>query len=283
MKIVQNPKIMHSIAFEILKKDKSIGLILTMGALHTGHLSLIQASIRDNQHTIVSIFLNPTQFAPHEDLNSYPKNPQQDIQKLQNLQVDYLFLPSPQDIYSQNFQTTVSVDHLTQTLCGSSRPLYFKGVVTVCSILFHIIPATSSYFGQKDYQQALVIQKLVQDLHFPIKIKILPIVRDTDGLAFSSRNAYLSPQDRKNALLIYQSLKLAKTIIQNGEKNIQTIKNNIKKILNNSPQISIDYIEISHPQTLQNLNCIQTGDHIFISLAVFVRKTRLIDNLLLSV
>ena len=283
MKIVQNPKIMHSIAFELLKKDKSVGLILTMGALHPGHFSLIQASIRDNQHTIVSIFLNPTQFAPHEDLNSYPKNPQQDIQKLQNLQVDYLFLPSPQDIYSQNFQTTVSVDQLTQTLCGLSRPIYFKGVVTVCSILFHIIPATWSYFGQKDYQQALVIQKLVQDLHFPIKIKILPIVRDTDGLALSSRNAYLSPQDRKNALLIYQSLELAKTMIQNGEKNVQVIKDNIKKMLNNPPQISIDYFEISHSQTLQNLNCIQTGDHIFISLAVFVRKTRLIDNLLLSV
>ncbi len=277
MEIIRDPKAMQEIAIDLFKRSRSVGFVPTMGALHDGHVSLVKASLHDNDETIVSIFVNPTQFGPDEDLDDYPGSIDEDTKRLKSLHLDYLFLPKKEDIYPQNYLTYVEVQGLTNRLCGLSRPTHFKGVTTVCSILFHLTLPTVAYFGQKDYQQTLVIEKLLKDLHFPITIKVMPIVRDKDGLALSSRNQYLSGNERISALRINQSLEKAEHLIHEGERNVYILKKAITEHLSKSKDIHIDYISICHPKTLIDLTQLTIGK-VLIALSVYLGGTRLIDN-----
>ncbi len=276
MEIFRDPNAMQEMAADLFKRSVSVGFVPTMGALHDGHFSLVKASLHDNDQTIVSIFVNPTQFSPDEDLDNYPSSIDDDINKLESLHVDYLFLPMKEDIYPPNYSCHVEVQGLTNKLCGSSRPVHFKGVTTICSILFHIMTPSVAYFGQKDYQQALVIEKLVSDLYFTLKVKVLPTIRDTDGLALSSRNKYLSKDDKITARHLNQSLEKAEKLVHDGERKVQSIKNVIMKHLNEA-NINIDYISICHPKTLIELTHLTIGK-VLIALAVYIGGTRLIDN-----
>ncbi len=277
MEIIRNPNAMQEIAIGLFKRSVSVGFVPTMGALHDGHVSLIEASLHDNDQTIVSVFINPTQFGPDEDLSSYPHPIDEDIERLRSLHVDYLFLPTKEDIYPQNYSSYLEVQGLTNRLCGLSRPTHFRGVTTICSILFHLTLPTLVYFGQKDYQQTLVIERLVNDLHFPINIKVMPIVRDKDGLALSSRNQYLSESERIIALGINQSLGIGEDLIHEGERNVHLIKKAVTEHLSKSKDINIDYISICHPKTLIELTHLTIGK-VFIALSVYLGGVRLIDN-----
>ncbi len=282
MEIIKNPLDMQELALSLLKSGIRVGVVPTMGALHQGHLSLIKGSLSENDKTIVTIFVNPTQFGPSEDLSQYPQPIQDDIASLEQLNVDYLFHPDVQDMYPTDYSSYVEVENITNKLCGLSRPVHFKGVTTICSKLFHLTLPRTAYFGQKDYQQTLVLKKMIRDLHFPMTIKVLPIVREQDGLAMSSRNQYLSPDNRQKALNLNKSLKKADEMIQNGITNCQTISDEIKKMINPSETVKIDYISICHPQTLEESDRLPINK-VLIALAVFVGKTRLIDNALIKV
>ncbi len=280
MEILTHPKEMQSKSLSLIRQNKSIGFVPTMGALHEGHQSLIRESNKNNDITIVSIFVNPKQFAPHEDLNKYPRPIEQDINKLKELQVDILFKPEVEDMYPNSFLTTVEVQGLTNKLCGLSRPDHFKGVTTICTKLFNIMIPTISYFGQKDYQQALIIKRLVEDLNIPMKVKIMPIVRDHQGLALSSRNQYLSEDMINEALKLNQALKLSKEWVKEGVLDPAELKIRISNFLLKSTHIIIDYIEICDPQNLEPLNYINNS--LFIGLAIYIDKVRLIDNAIIE-
>lgn len=282
MEIIKKPHDMQKISLVLIKQNKTIGFIPTMGALHEGHLSLIRASLSENDKGVVSIFVNPTQFSPTEDFNQYPHPVEVDIRKLKQLNVDYLFLPEKGDIYPPGYSTYVEVENLTKKLCGLSRPNHFRGVTTVCTKLFQITLPTIIYFGQKDYQQALIIQQLVKDLNFSLRVKVLSTVREKDGLALSSRNKYLSTDERKEALQLYQALKKAETMIQKGERESEAIKQAITNRLKESYIVQIDYISICNSKTLGELNYIDQQE-VLIALAAFINKIRLIDNVLIQV
>ena len=262
-------------------KGKKVGFVPTMGALHQGHLSLVKASKRQTDFTAVSIFVNPLQFGPKEDLKKYPRRFKQDKQLLKKEKVDLLFYPSAKDSYPKDFSTLVSEEQLSRFLCGISRPGHFKGVCTVVTKLFNIVQPDQAYFGQKDYQQAQIIRRLVRDLNFLIAIKVLPTVRESDGLALSSRNQYLNPKQRKDAAVIYQALKLAKKDIQNGQRNPASIIKAMRQKLLSVNSLRIDYLEIVDAESLDQLKTIK--GKILIVLAVYLAKVRLIDNIVLNV
>jgi len=279
MKIITTIQEIQNITLELRKVTKTIGFIPTMGALHAGHLKLVKESRIRNDITIVSIFVNPAQFSPTEDLAKYPRPFEEDKKLLEQKKVNYLFYPNVKTMYPDGFQTNVITTKLSNILEGKSRPGHFNGVATVVLKLFNIITPTNAYCGQKDFQQCIVIKQMVRDLNLPINIDIVPTVRDKDRLALSSRNIFLNTQERSEASNLYQSLLLAKKLISTGEKNSQIIKNIIKDYLQNYKQVRLDYIEICNSDDLSPLKVISKKTVILI--AAFVGKTRLIDNIMI--
>jgi len=281
MEIIKSPIIMQQKIRE-LKKDKKIGFVPTMGALHDGHLTLVRKSKEENDITVVSIFVNPKQFGPNEDFASYPRTFESDKEKLEKEGVDFLFYSDVNDMYPEDYSTSVEVtSDITKKLCGRKRPGHFNGVTTVVAKLFNIVLPDNAYFGLKDYQQYVIIKRMVKDLNFSINIVGVPIVRESDGLAMSSRNKYLSPDERKDAVLIYTSLLEAKKLIENGIKSAYIIKKEIENILVRSRFSKIDYVEIVDPETLKSVDNISKT--VLIAIACYFGKARLIDNMLIEV
>jgi pantoate--beta-alanine ligase len=251
-----------------------------MGALHAGHVSLIDASVKKCNFTVVSIFVNPTQFAPSEDLDSYPRDLASDTQICAASGVDIVFAPSVSEMYPDENITWVTVEKLTEKLCGRSRPEHFKGVTTVCSKLFNIVAPDFAFFGQKDAQQVIVIKRMVADLNMPLEIITCPIIREPDGLALSSRNKYLTPDQRKDAPMIYQTLKESVKIIAEKKCDSKAIIAHICDKLQKYEKICIEYVDIVSVKTLNNTDTIE--DNALIVVAVKIGKTRLIDNILID-
>ncbi len=260
--------------------SRPLGLVPTMGAIHNGHKELIKTASINDSTVITSIFVNPIQFGPNEDLDNYPRRVDSDLEKLKDLEVDAVFLPSPEEIYPNNFSTSINVGSISSVLEGRSRPEHFNGVATIVCKLLLIINPDHAYFGEKDAQQCLVIEKMVHDLNIRTKILKVPTVRETDGLAISSRNMYLSKPERDSATIIYKSLSLARELHSQGIKNASFIKNSMSELINSVPFTKQDYISISEPSTLKELDLIDCDA--LISVAVFVGKTRLIDNIFLK-
>jgi len=274
---------MYKISDQLKSNGKIIGFVPTMGFLHEGHVSLMRKSNEQSDVTLVSIFVNPTQFAPNEDLESYPRDIESDKLLLQKNKVDYLFLPLAEEIYPPNFNTYVEVFGLTDKFEGEFRPTHFRGVTTVIAILFNIVKPHKAFFGQKDAQQVSVIKKMIKDLKFNFNVILCPIVRESDGLAMSSRNVYLTYDDRKKALLLYQSLNEAKKLIDEDERNALTI---VKKMNNNfipEKSIHLNYIAIVEVDSFSEVDILEVGKSYFILIAAKVGKTRLIDNLLINI
>ncbi|WP_457679551.1 pantoate--beta-alanine ligase [Thermovibrio sp.] len=277
MRVVKKVKEMQSIGLNLKKTGKEVGFVPTMGYLHEGHLSLVRRARRENEVVVVSIFVNPTQFGPNEDFERYPRDLERDLELLKKEGVDLVFTPSAEEIYPEGFSTSVEVKGLTEGLCGAKRPGHFRGVATIVAKLLNIVMPERAYFGEKDYQQLQVIKRLVSDLNIPVKVVGCPIVREEDGLALSSRNTYLSKKERESALSLYRGLKLAKELFERGERKPERIKKEVRKLILSHPKVEkIDYVEIVDGTTLKPVNEVKEGD--LIALAVFVGKTRLIDN-----
>jgi pantoate--beta-alanine ligase len=254
-----------------------------MGYLHEGHLSLIKESKQKCDITIVSIFVNPTQFAPSEDFNSYPRDLTKDKKLLEDAKVDYLFLPEVNEIYPQNFQTNVNVEQITQKLEGEFRPTHFRGVTTVVMILFNSVQPDFAFFGQKDAQQAAVIKQMVKDLKLDVKVVVCSIVRESDGLALSSRNVYLSPAERKDSLVLYRSLELAKKIISSGERRVNIVISGMNELISGIPATKIDYIKIVESDSFEIIDELSDGKEYYVLIACKIGKTRLIDNIRIAI
>ncbi len=270
---------MRAFTDEAKKKGKTIGFVPTMGYLHPGHLSLIRQAKNDCDICVVSIFVNPIQFGPKEDYRGYPRDMGMDRILSRSAGADCVFSPSAGQMYPPDYQTYVNVERISSGLCGSSRPGHFQGVATVVNKLFNIVQPDIAYFGEKDYQQALVIKRMVADLNMPLKIKVMPIIREADGLAMSSRNSYLNFQERADAAVLHQSLCKAKRLMQGGERDSAKIIAKIKEDIAFKDRAKIDYIAIVNSKTLEELKTIR-GDAI-IALAVWFGKTRLIDNIVI--
>lgn len=268
------------------RKDKTLGFIPTMGYLHEGHLSLIKKAKEQNDLAAVSIFVNPTQFSPNEDYESYPRDVDRDYRLAIEAGADIVFAPEVNEIYLPDFSTTVEVGgNITKKLCGTSRPAHFKGVTTVVNILFNIIRPDRAYFGQKDAQQVQVIKKMVKDLHIPVEIISCPIVREKGGLALSSRNVYLNPLERKQALSLNYSLQKAEEYFHSGaadSRNTEILIETIKNIIQNQELAVIDYVQILDAENLEDIKYISPGRNALAAVAVKFGKTRLIDNRVLS-
>lgn len=256
-----------------------MGLVPTMGALHEGHLTLLGRSVADNDVTVVSIFVNPTQFAPGDDLDEYPRQFEEDVRKCEELGVDIVFAPTATEMYDGDFSTFVEETHLAAGLCGAARPGHFRGVTTVVMKLFNIVRPERAYFGQKDAQQAAVIKRMVRDLDMAVEIVMMPIVREADGLAMSSRNVYLSPDERSQALVLSRALGRAEGLVAAGESNSGTLKEAMREVISTAPLARIDYVEIIDDETLEPIDRIT--HRALAALAVFVGETRLIDNRIL--
>lgn len=280
MKIVSKIAEMRRVCFEA-KKTKIIGFVPTMGALHDGHIKLIDKAKVEADFVVVSIFVNPLQFGADEDFKTYPRNLEQDAQLLESKGVNVLFVPDTKEMYPDGYDTYVEVLSLSSVLCGSSRPGHFKGVCTVVCKLFNIITPDIAVFGEKDAQQSIIIKKMVADLNIGIKILTVPTVREKDGLAMSSRNVYLSSQQRKDAVVLYQSLLMAKELIEKGEMEASKIKAKIDELISSKPTAKIDYIDIVKKSDLSALDIL--GGEVLIALAVWIGKTRLIDNITVRV
>jgi pantoate--beta-alanine ligase len=257
-----------------------VGFVPTMGYLHEGHLSLVRKAKTDNNSVIVCIYVNPTQFSVNEDLSAYPRDLKRDLALLETENVDIVFFPSDKEIYPNGYDTFVTVENLTRPLEGNSRPTHFQGVTTIVNKLFNIVQPHNTYFGQKDAQQALVIKKMVADLNMNLKVIICPTIRESDGLAMSSRNVYLTPDQRKAAPVLYNSLMLAERLFKNGEKDSSKIVEQMKNLIQQEPLANIDYISINDTETLTELKTIEKTA--LISTAVKFGNTRLIDNIILS-
>jgi pantoate--beta-alanine ligase len=262
------------------ENDLNIGFVPTMGCLHEGHLNLIKKSLESCDRTVVSIFVNPTQFGPNEDLDSYPRQLQSDIEKLKEVGVDVLFHPTNEEMYPSGHRTYLQVNNITKSLCGKSRPNLFNGVSTVVLKLFNIVQPNKAYFGEKDWQQLAVIEALVEDLNLDIALIRVPIVREADGLAISSRNYYLSPQERITALSLSRALKQALDIIRQGTTSAKVISHLIQQCLLEKGGVEIDYISICDPKSFKEKE--QVCDRTLIALAVKIGKSRLIDNCIIE-
>lgn len=262
-------------------EDKTIGLVPTMGFLHEGHQSLIEKAVSENDKVVVSVFVNPTQFGPSEDFEAYPRDLKQDEALCNNAGASLIFNPNPSEMYAEDACTLINVSVLTEGLCGAKRPVHFGGVCTVVSKLFNIVAPTRAYFGEKDAQQLAVIKRMVRDLNFDLEVIGCPIIREADGLAKSSRNTYLSPEERSAALVLNESLKLAKEALKNGEKDCMVLNRIIVSKLQAEPLAKIDYVEIVDSSNLQPVNAIFSS--VLVAIAVYIGKTRLIDNFTWSV
>ncbi len=274
---------MKEISKRHLAEGKTIGFVPTMGYLHKGHLSLVEQARKENDIVVVSIFVNPIQFGPNEDFDRYPRDLQRDLTLLEPYNVDYVFYPSVQEMYPTEFSVYVDETKLSKYLCGASRPGHFRGVCTVVNKLFNIVRPTRAYFGQKDAQQFRILRRMVENLNMDVEMVEMPIVREEDGLAMSSRNVYLKPEERVEATRLYRSLKRAQELIKSGERDVLKIKDEIRKVLDH-PFLRIDYVEIvseSNLEPVENLKDFE-GKKIIIALAVFVGKARLIDNTIIK-
>lgn len=281
MKIFRTVKEMQEFALRLKQEGRRIGLVPTMGALHEGHLTLMRAAKEATDFVIASVFVNPTQFGPNEDFDAYPRRFEEDCRKLESVGVDAVFHPQAADMYPQGFCTYVNVDgDITHKLCGAQRPIHFRGVATVVTKLFNITQADEAFFGQKDAQQVVVVCRFVQDLNLPVHINMVPIVREESGLARSSRNVYLSPEEKTAALVLSRSLRLAKDAYEKGERNAAVLKALVTKEIAGEPLAAIDYVDFfSFPA----LEAIETVDEkSLLALAVRIGKTRLIDNIILG-
>ena len=257
------------------KEGKTIGLVPTMGFLHEGHASLIKKCREQNDIVVVSDFVNPTQFGPTEDLEAYPRDFERDSKLCESLGADLIFCPEPSEMYHDP-HAFVSIDTLSETLCGKTRPIHFKGVCTVVTKLFHIVAPDRAYFGQKDAQQLAIIRKMVQDLNFDIEIVGCPIIREEDGLAKSSRNTYLSADERQAALVLSRSLKIGKQLVDAGEKSAKVVKDAITAEINKEPLAKIDYVDVVDFDTITPID--ELKGTTLVAIAVYIGKTRLIDN-----
>jgi pantoate--beta-alanine ligase len=258
----------------------SFGLVPTMGALHEGHLSLVRRARAECDHVGVSIFVNPAQFGPQEDLARYPRNPERDLDLLAPLGVDLVWTPAAETVYPPGFQTWISVEEVSRGLEGGRRPGHFRGVATVVAKLFHVFSPDKAFFGQKDAQQVAVIRRMVVDLCLPVEIVVCPTVRAGDGLALSSRNAYLEPRERQAASVLFRALSAAQRAYERGERDASSLRNEMKRILDKEPLAQVDYLSVADPVTLVEVGRADSGA--LLSLAVRIGKTRLIDNTLLS-
>jgi len=256
-----------------------VGLVLTMGYLHEGHLSLVRGARAENTSVVVSIFVNPTQFGPQEDFNSYPRNTKRDLDLLEQEATDVVFTPSAAEMYPEPFNTWVDVGKVTERLEGATRPGHFKGVNTIVAKLFNIIQPTRAYFGQKDAQQAVVIKKMVTELNMSVEIVTLPTVREPDGLAMSSRNKYLNPDEREAAVVLNQALNLAQRLWAQGEQDTKRLRQEMIGLIRKQPLANIDYVSIANAETLDELDTVETPA--LVSLAVKIGRTRLIDNIVI--
>jgi len=258
----------------------TVGLVPTMGYLHEGHLSLIRRAKSECDHVAVSIFVNPTQFGANEDLSKYPRDLERDLALIAPLGVDLVWAPTAEIMYPTGYQTWVEVDAITRPLEGSMRPTHFKGVTTVVAKLFNAIQPHKAYFGQKDAQQAAVIRQMTRDLNFPVDVIVCPTVRETDGLAMSSRNKYLEGDERKAAVILFRALSAAKELYEGGERNAEELRGKMKEVLSSEPLVTVQYVSCADYDTLAELDVI-TGKSL-LSLAVLLGKTRLIDNFVLG-
>lgn len=281
MKIITTISEIQNVADQLRHQRKKIGLVPTMGYLHKGHLSLIREAKLLSDVVVMSIFVNPTQFGPNEDFGDYPRDFDRDAELAKSAGCDIIFSPDIDEIYPDNYLTYVAVEKITKVLCGASRPIHFRGVTTIVAKLFIIVKPHVAVFGQKDAQQAIVIKRMTADLNFDIEIIVAPIMREDDGLAMSSRNTYLTPQQRKRAAVLYQSLMEANKMIENGERNAKMIINRMKSMIEQKPEAIIDYIEIVDTTNLEPLTNLK--GEVLIALAVKIGKPRLIDNIIKNV
>ena len=265
------------------KAGLSVGLVPTMGYLHEGHKSLIDAARKDNDRVVVSIFVNPMQFGPNEDLASYPRDLEKDAKLCEGAGVDLIFHPQPEEMYEQGFCTYVDMNGLTKELCGKSRPIHFRGVQTVVLKLFHIVTPDRAYFGQKDAQQLAVVKRMVRDLNVGTEIIGCPIIREADGLAKSSRNTYLNEKERQAALVLSRSLQAGKALVESGETDAQAVRRAITQEIEKEPMAKIDYVDVVDFETIMPINTIDTiRGSVLVAIAVFIGKTRLIDNFIIE-
>jgi len=263
------------------QQGNSVGLVPTMGYLHEGHLTLARTARDQNDIVVMSIFVNPTQFGPREDLERYPRDLERDMMLAKGAGVDAIFAPETSEMYPEGYATYVQVEGMTEVLCGASRPGHFRGVTTVVSKLFNIVQPDRAYFGLKDYQQALVIKHMTADLNFPIEIITVPTVRENDGLALSSRNKYLTPDQRRSALCLYRALNAGAELIRSGERRAEAVKEVMKKEILSQKDTLIDYVAVNDADTLKPVEDIY--GRVLLALAVWVGDTRLIDNMVVEV
>ena len=277
MEVIKTIKEMKEFSSQARQKGQTIAFVPTMGFFHEGHLSLMREGRKLGDLLIISLFVNPTQFGPSEDFQKYPKDLEKDGKMAEGVGVDVLFAPDASEMYPPDHQTTVRVEKVTQELCGRSRPVHFQGVATVVTMLFNIVMPHMAIFGEKDFQQLLMIRQMVKDLCMEIEIIGMPTIREADGLAMSSRNSYLSPKERQAALALYRALKKAEDLLQKGERLAEKIQKGMMEILLSEPLVKIDYVQICNASTLEDVHEIK-GD-VVIALAAYVGQTRLIDNL----
>ncbi len=281
MDIIRTIPELKRIIGPVRTSGRTIGFVPTMGYLHQGHLSLVKAARSECDFVVVSIFVNPIQFGVGEDFEQYPRDLASDARMCQEEGVNLIFSPSEREMYPRGFDTRVQVEELTRGLCGRGRPGHFRGVTTVVTKLFNLVEPDIAYFGQKDAQQALVLKKMAADLNMNVTLKIMPTVRETDGLAMSSRNAYLSPDERKAALVLYKSLKQAEELIKDGSRNASKIIDTMKEIITGEPLAQLEYIEIVDTTNLEHIDYMEA--EVLIALAVKMGQTRLIDNIIVEV
>jgi pantoate--beta-alanine ligase len=281
MKVAKTIKSVRLAVKRARKSVRTIGFVPTMGALHEGHISLIKRSVKNRDFVVVSIFVNPTQFGPKEDFSKYPRPIRADLTICKEQGVDVVFIPSAKEMYSETNFTCVDVEKLSEPMCGKFRPGHFRGVATVCAKLFNIVGPDFVYFGQKDAQQAAIIKRMVADLNFPLKIVVCPTVRAADGLALSSRNQYLSAEERKDATCIYRALKTSEEMLKAGARSPKTIISRIRKVISASAKVTgIDYISIVDAESLRDVS--RVGERVLIAAAVRLGKIRLIDNIIVD-
>jgi pantoate--beta-alanine ligase len=281
MEIVSDPRDMQAVSLAWRRLDRRIALVPTMGFFHDGHLSLMRYGREHGDRLVVSLFVNPAQFGPAEDLNRYPRDLERDEALAREAGVDVLYIPAAADMYPEGYQTYVTVEDLSRPMCGASRPGHFRGVATVVLKLFHQVLPHLAIFGEKDYQQLAVIKRLVADLNVPVEVAGRPIVREADGLALSSRNSYLSPEERRSALVLFQALTRARDLAASGEAEAEKILSEVTRIIGSTPGTRLDYAVLVDPQTLTNVDIIRGSARL--AMAAWVGGTRLIDNMLLEV
>lgn len=280
IKVVSAVKDVRAVVNEWKSQGLSVGLVPTMGYLHEGHQSLIKRAVAENDRVVVSVFVNPIQFAPNEDLATYPRDLEADKKLCDATGANLIFHPEPAEMYPDGFSTHINMDGLTKELCGKTRPTHFGGVCTVVGKLFNIVKPDKAYFGQKDAQQLAIIKRMVQDLNFDIEIVGCPIIREADGLAKSSRNTYLNTEERKAALILSKAVKLGEDMVKNGETDSKAVIKAMSDLICSEPLAKIDYVDVVNALTIEPVDVI--SGEILVAIAVYIGKTRLIDNFMIS-